>query len=284
MGGRGNIFLMGLDVDAQCVKSIAVDITKKVTEFLFKEKGDRDSSTDSARQTTNNSLLDCHAEVWTRFPIVPAVGRQTITSSSERCGKSLTFITENHTQPFSPYFSDLIHRFERATRKPTGNELRRIDVSAAKLLFQSKVIHESDWSVSRYRVGEWLVDLLCLIPIHIAVCRENRFVPLADGVLSAELERSLLGAEVNKIVDKLSFGWYESIFKSYMASKVSTKRPFILLDKINLFYIAGEGRIVYGSAVRGKEFLVEPSCGYIICWERHADDWYCRSTFNHDPD
>jgi hypothetical protein len=74
--------------------------------------------------------------------------------------------------------------------------------------------------VSRYRVGEWLVDLLCLIPIHIAVCRENRFVPLADGVLSSDLERSFLGAEVTKIVDKLSFSWYESIFQSYLATKV----------------------------------------------------------------
>jgi hypothetical protein len=87
-------------------------------------------------------------------------------------------------------------------------------------LFQHRVIRDSNWNVSRYRFGEWLADLLCLIPIHIAICRENRFIPLADGVHSAELEQSLLGAEVNKIVDKLSFGWYESIFKSYMALKV----------------------------------------------------------------
>lgn len=73
--------------------------------------------------------------------------------------------------------------------------------------------------MSRYRVGEWLVDFLCLIPIHIAVCRENRFVPLVNGVLSAEVERSLLGAEISQIVNKLSFGWYESIFQSYLALK-----------------------------------------------------------------
>ena len=79
------------------------------------------------------------------------------------------------------------------------------------------------WDVSRYRIGEWLVDLLCLIPIQIAVCRENIFVPLADGVLSSDLERSLLGAEVSKIVDRLSFGWYESIFQSYLATKVYPK-------------------------------------------------------------
>ncbi len=271
---------MGLDVDEQCVKSIAIDITKKITEFMFREKGTRNFSNDGAPPTVNNSLLDCHAEVWTRFPIVPAVGRQTITSSSDRRRKSLTFITENHTQPFSSYFSDLIYRFEKTTRKPGGTELRRIEVSATELLFRSKVIQESDWNVSCYRVGEWLVDLLCLIPIQIAVCRENRFVPLADGVLSAELERSLLGAEVNKIVDKLSFGWYESIFKSYMALKVSYAVTFILPDKLNSFHIAREGRIVYGPTVRGKELLVEPSCRYVIRRERHANDGYSRSTCN----
>jgi hypothetical protein len=70
-----------------------------------------------------------------------------------------------------------------------------------------------------------LADLLCLIPIHIAITQENRFVPLKDGVVSAQLEKSLLGAEVNKIVDSLSLGWYESIFQSYWASKVRVSLP-----------------------------------------------------------
>ncbi len=147
--------------------------------------------------------------------------RRTLTSLSERRQKSITFIAENHSQPFESYFSDLIRTFERTARKPTGDELRLIKVSAEEFsTFQDEVIKNSDWDVSRYLVGEWLVDLLCLIPIHIAVCRENRFVPLADGVFSSDLERSLLGAKVTEIVDKLSFGWYESIFQSYLATMV----------------------------------------------------------------
>jgi hypothetical protein len=221
MVSRGRVFFLGLDTNSQAVKSVVINITKKVTEFMFKEKGSKYASKNGARQTQHNSLLDCHAEVWTRFPVLAAVRRRTITSLSERRQKTLTFITDNHTQPFASHFSDLIHTFEKMTRKPTGDELRGIQVSAAQFgPFWDTVIWESDWKVSRYRVGEWLVDLLCLIPIHIAVCRENRFVPLANGVLSAELERSLLGAEVNQIVDKLSFGWYESIFQSYLALKV----------------------------------------------------------------
>ena len=221
MVDRGRVFLMGLDVNSGCVQSIAIDITKKLTEFMFKENGNKNSSNNRTRHTLHNSLLDCHAEVWSRFPVVAAVKRRAVTSSSGRQQKSITFIAENHSQPFDSYVSDLIQTFERTTRKPTGDELRRIRVSAKdSTSFWNEVIMGSDWDVSRYRVGEWLVDLLCLIPIHIAVCRENRFVPLADGVLSSDLERSLLGAEVSKIVDKLSFGWYESIFQSYLATKV----------------------------------------------------------------
>ncbi|KAH9984573.1 hypothetical protein BJV77DRAFT_1062131 [Russula vinacea] len=108
----------------------------------------------------------------------------------------------------------------RASRKPTGDELRGISVSACTFpSFVQQFLSSPDWTVSRFRAGEWLADLLCLIPIHIAITYENRFVPLKDGVVSPRLEKSLLGAEVNKIVDSLSLGWYESIFQSYWASK-----------------------------------------------------------------
>ncbi len=217
---RGHVFFLGLDVHTQAVKSVAIDITKKATEFLFKEKGSRRGA-NNTRNTQHNCLLDCHAEVWTRFPVLPAVKRRTITSLSDRQQKTLAFIAENHTRPFPSYFSGLVQTFERSMRKPTGDELSGIKTSAAQFqLFWNKVLSNPNWKVSRFRVGEWLVELLCLIPIHIAVCRENRFIPLANGVVSAELERSLLGAEVNQIVDKLSFGWYESIFQSYLALKV----------------------------------------------------------------
>jgi hypothetical protein len=220
MINRGRIFLVGLDRDAGSIRSIAIDITK-VTELVSKKEGSRNVSHEGERHSLHNSLLDCHAEVWTRYPVLAAVRRRTVTSLSEREQKSLTFITKDNTRPFKSYFSDLIRTFEGTTKKPGGDELRRIKVSAARVgLFLDKTVLQSDWKVSRYRVGEWLVDLFCLIPIHIAVCRENRFVPLVDGVISSDPERSLLGAEVNKIIDKLSFGWYESIFRSYLATKV----------------------------------------------------------------
>jgi len=135
----------------------------------------------------------------------------------------LRFVTDYAGCPFASYFSGLIQDFEIGTKKPVGDELKSIRVvTDAYDDFLDDVVSGGLYTtVSSFRAGEWIADFLCLIPIHIAVCRENRFIPLKDGVYSPELEKSLLGAEVTKIVDSLSFGWYESLFQSYMASKVS---------------------------------------------------------------
>jgi len=217
---RNNIHIIGLDLQSRSCRSVILAITGKATEFTFQERRPKGSSS-LGKYTVHNCLIDCHADVWTRFPVVPAVKRHTMTPPSERQQRTLVFVTDDDKRPFSSHFSDIIHSFERASRKPTGNELRNIAVSARTFpSFANQFLSSPDWPVSRFRAGEWLADLLCLIPIHIAITHENIFVPLKDGVVSMQLEKALFGAEVNKIVDSLSLGWYESIFQSYWASKV----------------------------------------------------------------
>lgn len=140
--------------------------------------------------------------------------RQTL-SEDGRQPISVTFVSSLATRPFKSYFKRMVQDFERLSRKPTEQRLTRI-------IATSSPFDEVDWeapSTSQYKAGEWIAELLCLIPIHIAVTLENRFVPLKDGVLDPALERVLLGAEVPKIIDSISLGWYESIFSSYMATK-----------------------------------------------------------------
>ncbi|KAH9171595.1 hypothetical protein EDB89DRAFT_1906874 [Lactarius sanguifluus] len=200
-------------------RSVVLDITCKETEFTFQEERSK-ASTSRGKETVNNSLIDCHSDVWTRFPVVAAVKRHTITSSSQRQRRTLTFITDDDQYPFAFYFSEMVRSFTKTSRKPTGDVLKHVTVSARTFAsFAGDFLSSPKWQISRFRAGEWLVDLLCLIPIHIAITHENRFVPLKDGVLSARLEISLLGAEVDRIVNSLSIGWYESIFQSYWASK-----------------------------------------------------------------
>jgi hypothetical protein len=217
---RNNIHLIGIDVATQSCRSIILDIRSKDAEFTFQEQRTK-ASMGRGKETAHNCLIDCHSDVWTRFPVVAAVKRLTISSSSERQQRMLTFVTDDDQRPFAFHFSEMVRSFTKTSRKPTGDILKGITVSARTFTsFAGAFLSNSEWPISRFRAGEWLADLLCLIPIHIAITHENRFIPLKDGVLSTELERSLLGAEVNRIVDSLSVGWYESIFQSYWASKV----------------------------------------------------------------
>ncbi|KAF5388164.1 hypothetical protein D9615_000204 [Tricholomella constricta] len=218
MANRNSVHLLELDPVSNCCQSIALDITKKATEFMFKEKGSRNHSSSRTAGSVCNCLIDSHAEVWTRFPVVPAVQRQTITSAN-RCRKSIIFVTETSRHRYETYFAELIRSFEQRSRKPTGDELKNIAIEAISFRDLLLWLSKESWNPSQIRAGEWLVDLLCLIPIHIAITRENRFIPLKDGVTSAALEKTLLGAEVGRIVDSLSMGWYESIFQSYMTDK-----------------------------------------------------------------
>ncbi|CAL1701264.1 unnamed protein product [Somion occarium] len=216
IGNRSKVHYIGLDSARGQCRSFVLDISRKVTEFTFQERGGQASRANTGKLTFCNSLIDCHSDVWTRFPVVPAVRRTTANSAFSSTPRSLTFVSRLAPTLFQSHFSDLIANFERVTRKPTERELSGIVIQGAT--YES--FRESDsLALSSYTCGEWLVNLLCLIPIHIAVTRDNRFIPLKDGVWSLELERSLLGATVEQIVDSLSFGWYESIFQSYLASK-----------------------------------------------------------------
>jgi hypothetical protein len=217
---RNNIHLVGLDIASRSCRSVVLDITQKAIEFAFQERGSKVLS-HHAKQKVHNCVVDCHSDVWTHFPVVPAVKRHTTTSSGQRQQKALVFVTDDYQRPFSSHFSHTISAFEKTSCKPTGDELKSIVVSARDFpSFKQEILSSPDWRVSGFRAGEWLADLLCLIPIRIAIADKNGFVPVKDGVVSTELEKSLLGAEVNRIVDSLSLGWYESIFQSYWASKV----------------------------------------------------------------
>ncbi|KAI6032571.1 hypothetical protein F5J12DRAFT_779054 [Pisolithus orientalis] len=214
------VHLLWLDFSTHRCQSYALDITRRITEFMFREKVGRSWSKRAEKITAHNCLVDCHSEVWIRFPVLAAVQRETISSASLRSQRTLVFVTDRNFQMFAQHFSDMIYSFEHISKKPTSDILKSIKVSAAAFsVFAQELCGTTPWNVSQYRAGEWIVDFLCLIPIHIALTKENRFIPLKDGVYSTELERSLLGAEVSRIVDSISFGWYESLFQSYMATK-----------------------------------------------------------------
>jgi hypothetical protein len=215
-GTRGNLHLVVLDPEHSRLQSTALTVTHKVTEFAFKEKHVTMASSSSAVTTCHNSLLECHSDVWTRFPVAPVLKRGTRSSVAP---KTIIFVAPHSHSRFRAHFTYTVAMFKKRTRKPADEQLDRVSITSTSIEAFVRdglpLSHES-----AIPAGEWLVELLCLIPIHIALTHDNRFIPLKDGIWSADYERSLAGARVDQIVDSISFGWYESIFRSYMASKV----------------------------------------------------------------
>ncbi|KAI0692274.1 hypothetical protein BC835DRAFT_1277959 [Cytidiella melzeri] len=206
---------VALDSPAQLLKSVVFDITHKSTELTFQADRNVRDVDNRVTATGHTSLITCHRDVWTRFPVIPAVHRHTF-KSSDRTHRSLTFVSHIPGDRFYHSYHAMVSKFEHTTRKPIGDKLSTVRISG---ITYEELIAGAMENVSCFKAGEWVVDMLCLIPIHLAVARDNRFVPLKDGVWSLELERSLLGATIDQVIDALSFGWYESIFQSYMSSK-----------------------------------------------------------------
>ena len=262
---RNNIHFIGLDLDSGSCRSVVLDISWKTTGFTFPKRPPKVPSR-HGKQTAHNCLIDCHRDVWTHFPVVPEVKRHTITSSSQRQQKTLMFVTGDHGGSFSSHFSDTISAFEKTSCKPTGSELKSIVVSTRSLSsFTQEFTTSPAWPVSRFRTGEWLADLLCLIPINIAITRKSIFVPLKDGIVSPQLEKSIVESEVNRIVDSLTLGWYESIFQSYCVSKVIRSICVIRNEADHGPMLACERGIVDGRAVRREKLHPEPSSRHIFC-------------------
>ncbi|CUA74082.1 E3 ubiquitin-protein ligase TRIP12 [Rhizoctonia solani] len=210
--GRGRVHVISFDSVSRSITSTVLKITQKATEFSF--RSDHEHSHKTAAETINNSLIDCHLEVWTRFPVVPAVARNTL-AVVQREPRQLVFASPTILHEVTGYFARMISKFESTARKPMGGTLTSIEVKSVTRIDPNFVDQTSE-----FKLGSFIVELLCLIPLHLAVTRENRFIPLKDGVWDPDYERSLLGADVPAIIDALSLGWYESLLQSYMATKL----------------------------------------------------------------
>lgn len=249
---------------------------------MIKRKGVQTSPVCSSG--LHNAILYCHSEVWTRFPVQPAVQRQTLASGVRR-RNCLVFVSDRDHGLFPRHFSEMIRTFKQQTKKPTGNILQSIEVSS--LSFDSFFERLESMEISRFNAGEWLVELLCLIPIQIAVAQANRFIPLKDGVSSMEFERSLLGAEVGQIANSLSFGWYESLFRTYYSQKVTGSsnihsRADIFYSRLSkwslrwvwlhLHWQPGDADYLVRRTICGEKLCLESSGRHILCWECHEDN------------
>jgi hypothetical protein len=133
-------------------------------------------------------------QVWTRFPVNAAIVKTTVATALRR-PRSVLFVSSAASDAFAPYFNNMIRNFEYQTRKSMKDVLKETIVRGS----QDWKASSPNIPTSELQIGDWLVGLFCLIPIHLAITRSNRFIPLKDGVDSPQFEHSLLGANVAQI-------------------------------------------------------------------------------------
>lgn len=139
--------------------STALQVKQKSSRFDIKSKETGPKA--EARRTVNNCLIDCHMEVWSRFPVLPAVPRNTLVGGV-REPRSITFISDGNFSGAKDYFAKLVSAFERVTEKPTNGKLFAISVHTSNQPF----IASKQGVCSYFHLGSFVVELLCLIPIQ----------------------------------------------------------------------------------------------------------------------
>lgn len=158
--------MLSFNQEEKTLRSTMLQVKQKVTEFSFRSNQAESSST--VTETSNNCLLDCHMEVWTRFPVLPAVVRSTL-SSHGREARQLVFASPCNLDSINDYFARMITKFELTTRKPLDGSLSTISVKASST---SPRLLAKEILCSRYQLGGLIVELLCLIPlqyVHLSV-------------------------------------------------------------------------------------------------------------------
>ena len=162
MVNRANVHVLSLNTTSKACSSLALDITKKITDFTFREHGEVGVSERKSSNTLHNCLIDCHEDVWTRFPVLAAVQHQTILSSHKRHPHKLVFVMDarEHHHHVGPHFLEMKHRFHQKTHKPLSEDLKKMEATAQDF---DQFLHSPDWDKSVFCAGEWLVNTICLV-------------------------------------------------------------------------------------------------------------------------
>ncbi|CAH1767584.1 10057_t:CDS:2, partial [Entrophospora sp. SA101] len=126
---------------------------------------------------------------------------------------------ENYDRKFEKYVVSMFNELRKKTKKPAFilKHFKKTTVTT----FSELDIEENNFiskHSNKYQLGDFVIQLSCLIPIQIAVAKNNQFQPLRDGLSSNELDIDFdveHGCHFDGIAESISLGWYESIFKHF---------------------------------------------------------------------
>ncbi|CAG8488857.1 9634_t:CDS:10 [Gigaspora rosea] len=189
--------------------------------FVWKVKKDSDEETKPKNNL--NGFVDAYKLVFENYPI------DSIKDSNQNYALNLRIALDlkdnekvsNYENKFQDYVTDLL------------KELKRFELSC--LPFLDLVLENMNNKLSdlkKSQLGEWIIQLSILIPIQIALTRNNAFHPLCNGSLLHDAEfADLEELGIDGISQNISFGWYEGIFKYF------GNRPIKVISRIGEQYM-----------------------------------------------
>ncbi|CAG8491773.1 7035_t:CDS:10 [Funneliformis caledonium] len=124
---------------------------------------------------------------------------------------------DEYSTKFEDYILDMFKDLKRETNKPqTILKKFSIFVTSFQEFDIEDLINAKRKKIANVQLGEWIIQLSCLIPIQIAVAKNNQFQPLRDGLS----ENGRFGLDdgyrpVDSIARNISFGWYEGILNYF---------------------------------------------------------------------
>ncbi|CAB4389102.1 unnamed protein product [Rhizophagus irregularis] len=213
--------LISLDLQNGCLNSLLVKITLEKAQFRFQKCMRKKSPI--FQRTNLNDLINAYKLTFEKYPIDNCIDSK---QNRPLCLKIVLDIdddaVEDYGEKFEEYIIKMFENLKHSTKKP-ASILKKFSTSV--ITFQELDVEDANFQKkfsSEYQLGEWIIQLCCLIPIQIAVTRNNLFQPLKDGLSSNE--NYLIELEDDNHVDiiskNISFGWYEGIFKHFGNKKV----------------------------------------------------------------
>jgi hypothetical protein len=176
------------------------------------------------QRTKLNDLINAYKLMFEKYPIDSCIDPKQNRPLSLKIVLDINddYNIEEYGEKFEEYITGMFDNLKYSTNKPTSM-LKKFSTSV--ITFQGLDVENANFKKkfsSEYQLGEWIIQLCCLIPIQIAVTRNNLFQPLKDGLSSNEnyLVELEDGHHVDIISKNISFGWYEGIFKHFGNKKV----------------------------------------------------------------
>ncbi|CAB4374198.1 unnamed protein product [Rhizophagus irregularis] len=213
--------LISLDLQNGRLNSLLVKITLEQAQFRFQKCMQKKSL--ASQRTKLNDLVNVYKLMFEKYPIDSCIDPKQNRPLSLKIVLDIEDNNiEDYGEKFNEYITGMFDNLKYYTNKPTSM-LKKF--SASVITFKELDVEDTNFQKkfsSEYQLGEWIIQLCCLIPIQIAITRNNLFQPLKDGLSSNEnyLIELKDGHHLDIISKNISFGWYEGIFKHFGSKKV----------------------------------------------------------------